>query len=72
MEMSHGNSLRGYLFKNVTFFLFSSTKSENRRVEQVLPGGKGWIGISGGGEVVKKGCKYCVNMVQILCTPVSK
>jgi hypothetical protein len=42
MKMSQGNSLYSYLYlKHVkmscfSFYLFSSTKSENRRVEQVL------------------------------------
>jgi hypothetical protein len=48
MEISQGNSLRGYIYlkqaKMLFFFLFflflfSSTKSENRKSEQVLPRG---------------------------------
>jgi hypothetical protein len=38
MEMSHGNSLCSYLKQTKTSFFFSFTQSENRRVEQVLPG----------------------------------
>jgi hypothetical protein len=40
MEMSQGNSLRSYL-KKQKYHFFSFTKSENRRVDQVLPGGRG-------------------------------
>jgi hypothetical protein len=47
---------------------FSFTKSENRRMEQVLPGG---LGTSGRVEEVGKGCGR-VNIVQILCTHVCK
>jgi hypothetical protein len=60
IEMSQGNSLCSYLkqAKMSFFFLFfSSTKLENRRVEEVCVLG----------EVVEKGCRR-VNMVQILCT----
>jgi hypothetical protein len=52
---------------------FSFTKSKNRRMEQVLPGGWEERGVdsSGSGEGVgKKHGK--VNMVQILCTHVGK
>jgi hypothetical protein len=31
-------------------FLFSSTKSENRRVEQVLPRGEGLVPVAEGGD----------------------
>jgi hypothetical protein len=48
-EISQGNSLFSYLYHkpkcHVFCFicsLFSPTKSENRREEQVLPRGKGW------------------------------
>jgi hypothetical protein len=42
MEISQGNSLCSYIYKQAktsffSFFLFSSTKSENKRAEQVLP-----------------------------------
>jgi hypothetical protein len=48
-ETTQGISLYTYLYlklaKNAMFFLifyvFSSTKSENKRMEQVLPGGRG-------------------------------
>jgi hypothetical protein len=46
----------------------SLTTLENRRAEQVLPGG---YGTSGRGEEVGKGCGN-VNVVQILCTHVCK
>jgi hypothetical protein len=48
MEISQENSLCSYLYLKQNkmscflFYFFSSTKSENRRVEQVLPKGKGW------------------------------
>jgi hypothetical protein len=49
MEISQGNSLCSYYYlelKRHAFYfiisLFSPTKSENRREEQVLPRGKGW------------------------------
>jgi hypothetical protein len=53
MEVPEGNSLSSYLkqSKMSFFFIFSYTKSENRRAEQVLPGG---IGTSGRGEEVGK------------------
>jgi hypothetical protein len=51
------------------FFLFSSTKSENRRVKQALPGWGPWGAlVSVEGEVVGKGCKrvilckFCIPM----------
>jgi hypothetical protein len=48
MEISQGNALCSYLY---FFFHFSSTKSENRKVEQVLhQGGEG-----GGRELVPVG-----------------
>jgi hypothetical protein len=60
MEIAQGNSVCRYLylkeakmsFSHVVFSLLSSTKSENRRAEQVLPRGKGqhrWKG-RGNGE----------------------
>jgi hypothetical protein len=67
MEMSHGNSLDSYFylkqakmsFFSFSFFLqFSSTKLENRRLEQVMPwnglvlvsmGGGRWQGEDVGG-----------------------
>jgi hypothetical protein len=53
------------------FFLVSFTKSENKRMEQVMPRVWEEVGTSGRVEVVEKGCKR-VNMVQILCTYVCK
>jgi hypothetical protein len=44
------------------FFLFSSTKLENRMAEQVLPKQRG-VGTSGSGDVVGKGGRR-VNTVQ--------
>jgi hypothetical protein len=46
MGISQGNILCSYLYLKQTkisffSFLFSSTKLENRRAEQVLPGGVG-------------------------------
>jgi hypothetical protein len=68
MEMSQGNSLCSYLKQIQKVIFLSSTESENRKVEQVLPGG---FGTSGGwgsrGEDVRKGC-VSVNTVQILST----
>jgi hypothetical protein len=49
------------------FFPFS--KSENKRVEQVLSGGSGLVPV--GGEDVEEGCKR-LNIVQVLCTHVCK
>jgi hypothetical protein len=51
------------------FFLFSSTKSENRRAEQVLP--RVGVGSSGKEEVAGKGGRR-VNIVQKMCTHVCK
>jgi hypothetical protein len=68
MEMSQRNSLYSYL-KQTKMSFFSFTKSENRRVEKVLPGGG--LGTSGRGVEVGKGCGR-VNMVQILCAHVCK
>jgi hypothetical protein len=48
MEIPQGNSLCSYLYLKQTkmscfsFYLFSSTKSENRSMEQVLPRGRCW------------------------------
>jgi hypothetical protein len=50
MEISQGNSLCSYLYLKqakvlcftFTFSHFSSTKSENRRVEKILPRGEVW------------------------------
>jgi hypothetical protein len=67
MEISQGNFLCSYL-KQTKMFFFSFTKSEDRRVEQVLPGE---VGTSGIGEEVGKGCGR-VNIVQILCIQVCK
>jgi hypothetical protein len=37
MEMSQGNSLCSYLKQTKMSFIFSFTKSENKKAEQVLP-----------------------------------
>jgi hypothetical protein len=54
MEMLQGNSLCIAIFilnkQKYHLFLFSSTKSENRKAEQFLPRGWGW----GGGLVSVK------------------
>jgi hypothetical protein len=49
MEISQGNQLCNYpnlkvkcCFFHFLFSLFSSTKSQNRRAEQILSRGKGW------------------------------
>jgi chloramphenicol O-acetyltransferase len=48
MEIPQVNSLYSYLYLKETkmscfsFYLFSSTKSINRRTEQVLPRREGW------------------------------
>jgi hypothetical protein len=47
MEMSQGNSLCSNLKQKCHFF-FSFTKAENRRVEQILPGGR-VVPVGGGG-----------------------
>jgi hypothetical protein len=65
MEMSQGNSLYSYL-KQTKMSFFFLTKSENKRVEQVLSGEL----IPCVGEV-RKGCRR-VKMVQILCIHVYK
>jgi hypothetical protein len=56
MEISQGISLCSYLYLKLkchvfcfVFSLFSSTKLENRRLEQVLPRGEGWHQWEGGG-----------------------
>jgi hypothetical protein len=76
MEISHGNSLYSYPYLKLaktscflSFIFFSSTKSENRRAEQVLQGGG--AGTSWRGEVAEKGGRR-MNMVQIMCTHVCK
>jgi hypothetical protein len=51
MDISQGNFLCSYL-KQTKMSLFSFIKSENRRVEQVLPGE---VGTSGKREEVRKG-----------------
>jgi hypothetical protein len=45
MEVPQGNSLCSYL-KQTKMSFFSFTKSENRRMEQVLPGGL--VSVGGG------------------------
>jgi hypothetical protein len=52
------------------FFLFTSTKLENRRAEQVLPK-DGEVGTSGRGEGMGKGGKR-MNMIRKMCTHVCK
>jgi hypothetical protein len=62
METSQRNFLCGYGYLKLakmsccSFYLFSSTKSENRRVEQVLWGGRRDEGVGTGGrqEVARK------------------
>jgi hypothetical protein len=50
MEISQGNSLYSYLYLKLakmscfSFYLFSSAKSENRRVEQAERGGLAPVG----------------------------
>jgi hypothetical protein len=66
MEMSQGTSLCSYLKQ--AKMSFSSTKSENRKMGQVLSGD---FGTSGSREKVGKG-PGMVNIVQILCTQVCK
>jgi hypothetical protein len=66
MELSQGNPLDSYLKPKNVFFSF--TKSDNRRVEQVLPKN---VSTSGRGEEVEKEY-WRVNVVQILCTHVCK
>jgi hypothetical protein len=68
MEISQGNSLCSYLYLklkchvfHLIFSLFSPTKSENRKEEQVLPRGR--AGTSGREEVLGKGDRR-VNTVQ--------
>jgi hypothetical protein len=69
MELSQGNSLCSYL-KQTKLSFFSFAKSENKRVEQILPG-MGGVGTSVKEEEVGKGHGR-VNIVQILCTHVCK
>jgi hypothetical protein len=55
------------------FFIFSPTKSENRRVEQTLPRGEGWHWWEGGGagqgssrvNTCNKMCTHIVNAKMI-------
>jgi hypothetical protein len=76
MEMSEGNSPCSCLYLNKKkghfffFLLFSSTKLENSRAEQVCQGQWGLVPI-GRMEMAEKGDRR-VNMVQILCTHVWK
>jgi hypothetical protein len=61
-----------YAFVGFFFFFFSSTISENKSVEQVLPRGREiMVPHSGRGEVVGKGDRR-VNIVQKLCTHLYK
>jgi hypothetical protein len=74
METAHGISLCNYFCLKLAkmpcfsyFYVFSSTKWENRKVEQV----GGGIGTGGSGEMVgKKGRRN--NTVQIMYTHASK
>jgi hypothetical protein len=74
METTQGISLCSYLYLKLiktscfSFYLiyFSSTKSQNKTVEQVLPSGRGGLAPGGGegdGKRVRK-----MNMVQTICT----
>jgi hypothetical protein len=45
------------MFLFLSFMFFSSTKSENRRAEQVGER-RGGFGTSGGGEVARRGVEY--------------
>jgi hypothetical protein len=50
MEISQGNFLCSYLYlkkAKISFFFFNFTKSEKRRVEQVLPR-EGLVKVGGG------------------------
>jgi hypothetical protein len=69
MEMSQRNYLCSYL-KQAKMSLFSFAKSQNRRAEHVLYGGRG-VGTNESGKDVGKECRK-VNIVQILCTHVCK
>jgi hypothetical protein len=77
MEITRGISLYRYLYLKlakhhvslIIFYDFSSTKSENRRVEQVLPGG-GEFGTSVGESGGERGER--MNMVQMMYTHVNK
>jgi hypothetical protein len=55
METTQRISLYSYLYLKlachdflIIFYVFSSTKSENKRVDQVLPRGRGWRAWGGG------------------------
>jgi hypothetical protein len=60
MEISLGNSLCSYLYLKLakmsffSFFFFYSTKSENKRVEQVLPRREGWHQCGGRSDVERR------------------
>jgi hypothetical protein len=77
IEIAQGNSLVATFISNklkchvfhFIFSLFSSTKSENRMAEQVLPMGR--AGTSGKGEVLGKGSRR-VNTVQKMSACVCK
>jgi hypothetical protein len=72
MEISQGNSLCSYVkqVKLSMFFLFSSTKMENKSAEQILmrwvwlvPAGRGrWQGKSIEGEYVANTMYTCMSM----------
>jgi nickel-dependent lactate racemase len=63
-----GNSLCSYLKQTKMSFYSSSTKSQNRMVEQVLPGG---VGNRRMGDDVGKRSRMVIT-VHILCTHVCK
>jgi hypothetical protein len=59
MEATQGNSLCSYLYLRLAkchvssfiYYVFSATKFENRRAEQVLQGVTQWEGVVAGKEV---------------------
>jgi hypothetical protein len=77
MKISQGNSCVATCISNkqkchvflFVFSLFSSTRLENRKAEQVLPGRR--VGTSGRGEVAGKLGKR-VKMVPKMCTCICK
>jgi hypothetical protein len=67
LEVPKENPVSSYLDQTKMLF-FSFTKPENKRAEQILPGG---VGTSGSGEEVGKRCRR-MDVVEILCTHVCK